>query len=127
MEAPTITSAAPPSVSGRYLNEDERIVIADRRRAKASIWAIATDLGRSSSTVKWELDRPAEVEDRAVPGHRACDLISGKDNASAIDTLVQRATRYVMLLHLPHGRTSNTSVTPWPPPSSPCFPTSHGR
>jgi IS30 family transposase len=51
-------------------------------------------------------DRPADVADRAIPGHWEGDLIVGKGGHSAIGSLVERTSRYVVLLHLPHGRTA---------------------
>ncbi len=49
--------------------------------------------------------RPAEAEDRAVPGHWEGDLLMGK-RQTAIGTLVERWSRYVMLFRLPDGNTA---------------------
>jgi len=56
-------------------------------------------------------DRPQEVEDRAVPGHWEGDLVEGKAHASAIVTLVERHSRFLITCPLPEGKGSEQVIT----------------
>ncbi len=90
-----------------------RELVACLRTGRALRVPRARTQGRGKKFVTPEVmisERPAEAEDRAVPGHWEGDLIIGL-NKSAIGTLVERSTRFTMLLHPPDGRPRNRTTS----------------
>jgi IS30 family transposase len=88
-------------VQGRGALKRELVACLRTGRALRVPRARTTQRGKKFVTPEIMIsERPAEAEDRAVPGHWEGDLILGL-NSSAIGTLVERTTRFIMLLHLP--------------------------
>ena len=81
-----------------------RALRAPRERSRRVTWAHVTPETLIS-------ERPAEVEDRAVPGHWEGDLLIGLER-SAIGTVVERSTRFTMLVHLPREEGYRHKETP---------------
>jgi transposase, IS30 family len=77
------------------------------RRVSRSRTAVATGKIRDMINIS---ERPPEAADRAVPGFWEGDLIVGKANRSQIATLVERTTRFVMLVRIPYDRTAERVV-----------------
>jgi IS30 family transposase len=88
---------------GRFRKDLTRYLRTGRQRRKPRRGP--TGQGRIPEMISIS-QRPAEVEDRAVPGHWEGDLLVGKANRSFIGTLVERQTRFVMLTHLGQDATT---------------------
>lgn len=94
------------------LRADLHKCLSTKRAARKSRGRVDGRRGVFSSGEEFKIsDRPAEVADRAVPGHWEGDLIVGAGNGSAIGTLVERSTRFTILLHLPADHTAESVAT----------------
>lgn len=102
----TIYQAIYLQTRGGLKHELERALRTGRTRRRPHQPPVPGRSSRRSWAVPRIADRPAEVADRAVPGHWEGDLLMGAANKSAIAVLVERTSRFVLLAPLPHGWTA---------------------
>jgi transposase, IS30 family len=92
-EATDLRRRRPSSLrTGRRMREPRRLAVRRRQRFATPMVVIG--------------ERPADATSRTVPGHGEGDLIVGKGHSSAMATLADRASRYVVLVHLAQGQTA---------------------
>jgi IS30 family transposase len=89
---------------GALRKELARYLRTSRARRRPRGLSVMNGQGQLRGTVHIS-ERPAEAGDRAVPGHWEGDLLFGK-RSSAVATLAERQSRFVMLVHLPGGHTA---------------------
>lgn len=111
------TGSAKASVDdkpGGLRREPPKVLRTGRRRRKPHRHPDARRPGRLVGMTMID-QRPAEAADRTAPRHWEGDLAAGAVNRSAIGTLVQRVSRFMILLHLPGGRRTppRTSARRW--------------
>lgn len=95
------------------VGELDRLLRVDLRRRKAGPRRPRGRRARGGITDATPIsERPAEIEQRVMPGHHEGDLIVGPaESRSAIGTVVERASGYTTLVHLPEGEAPSTSPT----------------
>jgi IS30 family transposase len=98
-----------PELGGGLCRDLPRVLRTGRRHRKARRRADARRTGMLTGMINIS-ERPAEAASRAVAGHWEGDLIMGRDNKSAIGTLVDRASRFTILLHVPGPRHTAEAV-----------------
>lgn len=104
----TIYQALYVQARGQLRADLHRRLSLKRKARKPRTQARAADPYREAFTIS---QRPAEAADRAVPGHWEGDLVIGAASGSAVGTLVDRTTRFTILLHLPDRHDADAVAT----------------